>query len=52
MPLESAFWPDMLIFARENPNLYRLASGMPEVGGGSVEQTRLRCKGRLRSMQP
>ncbi len=31
-------------FARENPNLYRLAWVMPDVGGESMEQTRLRMQ--------
>ena len=31
-------------FARENPNLYRLAWVMPEVGGESAEKTRLRMQ--------
>jgi len=33
-----------ITFARENPNLYRLAWVMPEVIGESIEQTRLRMQ--------
>lgn len=35
-------------FARENPNLYRLAWVMPEVGGESGEKTRLRTQHTVR----
>lgn len=33
-----------IAFARKNPNLYRLAWIMPEAGGESIEQTRLRMQ--------
>jgi AcrR family transcriptional regulator len=33
-----------ITFARENPNLYRLAWVMPEIGGESIEQTRMRMQ--------